>query len=171
MNCHVTLPKGSCLQRYHALVARSVIKYCVARSHAKNSFATHSPQSRRGRVREGSSWQRRGTVKRYRNGFTLMVTAAVVSLGRTESRSRSATAWRSRADSPNGGFALLAQKIWEEDTNAKGGLLGRPVKLIHYDDQTNPATGPTCSRSEIPKAIISQLTLHRSFCASCHRRR
>jgi branched-chain amino acid transport system substrate-binding protein len=44
--------------------------------------------------------------------------------------------------SPNGKSALLAQKIWEEDTNAKGGLLGRPVKLIYYDDQTNPATVP-----------------------------
>ena len=43
---------------------------------------------------------------------------------------------------PNGRSALLTQKIWEEDTNAKGGLLGRPVKLIHYDDQTNPATVP-----------------------------
>jgi branched-chain amino acid transport system substrate-binding protein len=42
----------------------------------------------------------------------------------------------------NGRSALLAQKIWEEDINAKGGLLGRPVKLIHYDDQTNPATVP-----------------------------
>jgi hypothetical protein len=39
---------------------------------------------------------------------------------------------------PNGRSALLAQRIWEEDTNAKGGLLGRPVKLIYYDDQTNP---------------------------------
>src|SRR4029453_14467275 len=32
---------------------------------------------------------------------------------------------------PNGRSALLAQKIWEEDTNARGGLLGRPVKLIY----------------------------------------
>src|SRR5215831_17481010 len=43
---------------------------------------------------------------------------------------------------PNGRSALLAQKIWEEDTNSKGGLLGRPVKLVYYDDQTNPATVP-----------------------------
>jgi branched-chain amino acid transport system substrate-binding protein len=43
---------------------------------------------------------------------------------------------------PNGKSALLAQKIWEEDTNAKGGLLGRPVQLIYYDDQTNPAAVP-----------------------------
>jgi branched-chain amino acid transport system substrate-binding protein len=42
----------------------------------------------------------------------------------------------------NGRSALLAHKIWEEDTNDTGGLLGRPVKLIYYDDQTNPATVP-----------------------------
>src|SRR5262245_28223179 len=42
----------------------------------------------------------------------------------------------------NGRSALLAQKIWEEDINARSGLLGRPVKLVYYDDQTNPATVP-----------------------------
>jgi branched-chain amino acid transport system substrate-binding protein len=42
----------------------------------------------------------------------------------------------------NGKSALLAQKIWEDDVNAKGGLLGRPVKLIYYDDQSNPSTVP-----------------------------
>ena len=34
--------------------------------------------------------------------------------------------------------ALLGAQIWEKEINAKGGLLGRPVKLIYYDDQTNP---------------------------------
>jgi branched-chain amino acid transport system substrate-binding protein len=43
---------------------------------------------------------------------------------------------------PNGKSALLAQKIWEEDVNAKGGLLGRPVKLIYYDDKSSPAEVP-----------------------------
>jgi branched-chain amino acid transport system substrate-binding protein len=42
----------------------------------------------------------------------------------------------------NGKSALLAMKIWEEDINAKGGLLGRPVKLVYYDDQSNPSTVP-----------------------------
>ena len=42
----------------------------------------------------------------------------------------------------NGKAALLAQQIWEADINAKGGLLGRPVKLIDYDDQSNPSTVP-----------------------------
>ena len=43
---------------------------------------------------------------------------------------------------PNGKAALLAMQIWESNINAKGGLLGRPVKLIYYDDQSNPATIP-----------------------------
>jgi len=43
---------------------------------------------------------------------------------------------------PNGKSALLAQKIWEEEVNAKGGLLGRQVKLVYYDDQSNPSTVP-----------------------------
>jgi branched-chain amino acid transport system substrate-binding protein len=42
----------------------------------------------------------------------------------------------------NGKQALLGMKIWEEETNAKGGLLGRPVKLIYYDDQSNPSVVP-----------------------------
>ena len=43
---------------------------------------------------------------------------------------------------PNGKQALLGMKIWEEEINAKGGLLGRPVKLVSYDDQSNPSTVP-----------------------------
>jgi len=43
---------------------------------------------------------------------------------------------------PNGKSGLLAQKIWEDDVNARGGLLGRPVKLIYYDDQSNPSLVP-----------------------------
>ena len=49
---------------------------------------------------------------------------------------------------PNGRSALLAQRLWEEETNAKGGMLGRPVKLIYYDDKGSP--------SEIP-AIYTKL--------------
>src|SRR5712671_7568999 len=43
---------------------------------------------------------------------------------------------------PNGKAALLAMQIAEEDINAKGGILGRPVKLIYYDDQSNPSVVP-----------------------------
>jgi branched-chain amino acid transport system substrate-binding protein len=42
----------------------------------------------------------------------------------------------------NGKAALLAIQMWAEDVNAKGGMLGRPVKLVFYDDQTNPSLVP-----------------------------
>ena len=41
-----------------------------------------------------------------------------------------------------GKSALLAIQMWAEDINAKGGLLGRPVQLVFYDDQTNSAQVP-----------------------------
>ena len=44
--------------------------------------------------------------------------------------------------SANGKPALLARQIWQDDVNKKGGLLGRPVELVFYDDQTNPSTVP-----------------------------
>src|SRR5580698_3045347 len=42
----------------------------------------------------------------------------------------------------NGKQALLGAQIWQEEVNAKGGLLGRQVQLINYDDQSNPANVP-----------------------------
>src|SRR5580658_6936062 len=42
----------------------------------------------------------------------------------------------------NGKSGLLAMQIWAENQNAHGGLLGRPVKLDYYDDQTNPSLVP-----------------------------
>lgn len=42
----------------------------------------------------------------------------------------------------NGKAALLATQIWQDDQNARGGLLGRPVQLVYYDDQSNPSLVP-----------------------------
>ncbi len=42
----------------------------------------------------------------------------------------------------NGRAALIAMKLWEEDVNKGGGLLGRPVKLVYYDDQSTPSGVP-----------------------------
>ncbi len=44
--------------------------------------------------------------------------------------------------SGTGKAALLATQIAVEDLNAKGGLLGRPVQLVFYDDQSNGGTVP-----------------------------
>jgi len=41
-----------------------------------------------------------------------------------------------------GKAALLAYQIWADEVNAKGGLLGRKVELVYYDDQSSPATVP-----------------------------
>lgn len=44
--------------------------------------------------------------------------------------------------SPAGKQVLAGLEIWRDDINAKGGLLGRPVQLVHYDDQGSPANAP-----------------------------
>ena len=41
-----------------------------------------------------------------------------------------------------GQAALLALRMWVDDVNARGGLLGRKIDFIVYDDQTNPALTP-----------------------------
>jgi branched-chain amino acid transport system substrate-binding protein len=41
-----------------------------------------------------------------------------------------------------GKSSLTAMQIWESDINSKGGLLGRPVKLVFYDDQSSAAAVP-----------------------------
>jgi len=42
----------------------------------------------------------------------------------------------------NGKAALIGMQLWAEDVNKKGGILGRPVELVYYDDQTKGATVP-----------------------------
>src|SRR5882672_8324489 len=42
----------------------------------------------------------------------------------------------------NGKAALISMEIWKDDVNTKGGILGRKVEFVYYDDQTSPATVP-----------------------------
>ena len=44
--------------------------------------------------------------------------------------------------SPAGKQVLAGLEIWRDDVNAKGGLLGRPVEFVYYDDQGSPANAP-----------------------------
>jgi branched-chain amino acid transport system substrate-binding protein len=44
---------------------------------------------------------------------------------------------------PAGKQVIVALEIWRDDVNAKGGLLGRPIELVYYDDQTSPANVPS----------------------------
>ncbi len=41
-----------------------------------------------------------------------------------------------------GKAALIAMEIWKDDVNKRGGLLGRPVEFVYYDDATQPAKVP-----------------------------
>jgi branched-chain amino acid transport system substrate-binding protein len=82
-----------------------------------------------------------------RRAFCIAVTALILLWGGTVARAAEPiTIGLSMA--LTGGLAavgksgLLAMQIWAENTNAKGGLLGRPVKLVYYDDQSNPSTVP-----------------------------
>src|SRR6185295_18419082 len=43
---------------------------------------------------------------------------------------------------PAGKQVQVGLEIWRDDVNARGGLLGRPVELVYYDDQANPANAP-----------------------------
>jgi branched-chain amino acid transport system substrate-binding protein len=43
----------------------------------------------------------------------------------------------------NGKQVMMGFEVWRDDINAKGGLLGRPVQLDCYDDQSNPALVPS----------------------------
>ena len=79
----------------------------------------------------------------------------------------------------NGKQALLGAKIWEEEINAKGGLLGRPVKLIYYDDQSNPSTVPGIYTKllDVDKVDLvvggyaTNMNARRPFRSSCRRAR
>ena len=76
---------------------------------------------------------------------------------------------------PNGKQALLGAKIWEEEINAKGGLLGRKVELVNYDDQSNPAnipaSTPSCSTStrSICQRALRHISLRQRCRWSCKR--
>jgi branched-chain amino acid transport system substrate-binding protein len=44
--------------------------------------------------------------------------------------------------SPAGKQVLAGLEIWRDDVNAKGGVLGRQVQLVYYDDQGKTAEAP-----------------------------
>jgi len=40
-----------------------------------------------------------------------------------------------------GRYSLEGTQLWVDQVNGRGGLLGRPVKLVYYDDKSDPNTG------------------------------
>ena len=63
----------------------------------------------------------------------------------------------SGAYAAGGKYSLEGTQLWVDDVNQRGGLLGRPVRLVYYDDRSDPNTGvqlyeklPTPARSPAP---------------------
>src|SRR5262245_42759464 len=59
--------------------------------------------------------------------------------------------------SPAGKQVLAGLEIWRDDVNAKGGLLGRPLELVYYDDQGPPANAPRIDPNAFPVGLVDLL--------------
>ena len=92
-------------------------------------------------MRATSIWFTRRSVQWLAFAAALMVTAATPAIAADPIKIGLGMALTGPL-AANGKMSLVAMQIWEDDINAKGGLLGRPVKLIYYDDQSNPSQVP-----------------------------
>ena len=55
---------------------------------------------------------------------------------------------------PVGSRQLYAVQWWEQDINAKGGIKGRKVQLVHCNDEGSPDKSATCVRDLIGKGSV-----------------
>jgi branched-chain amino acid transport system substrate-binding protein len=46
-------------------------------------------------------------------------------------------------NSPAGKMFLVAREVWKDEVNQRGGIFGRPVEFVSYDDQSNPSLVPS----------------------------
>lgn len=93
--------------------------------------------------------KRRGIMKSFKRRWFLVAGALAIAIGVSASVAQAQQPIKighsmALTGTLGGGgkAALIALQMWVEDVNAKGGLLGRKVELITYDDQSNPATTP-----------------------------
>jgi branched-chain amino acid transport system substrate-binding protein len=49
---------------------------------------------------------------------------------------------------------LSAVQWWAQDTNAKGGIRGRQINLIHCNDEASPEKSATCVRDLIGRGVV-----------------
>jgi branched-chain amino acid transport system substrate-binding protein len=87
---------------------------------------------------KGSFWRRAGTIV-----FVAFCTLIVPNLAKSDNPIRvGLSVALTGGVAPAGKQVLAGLQIWRDDVNAKGGLLGRPVELVFYDDQSNPQNVP-----------------------------
>ena len=46
-------------------------------------------------------------------------------------------------NSPAGKMFLVSREVWKDEVNQKGGIFGRPIEFVYYDDQSNPSLVPS----------------------------
>lgn len=87
-----------------------------------------------------------GTLRRIVVALVLAATAALLSVPAPAAAAEPIKVGFSMAltggVAQNGKQLLIALELWRDDVNAKGGLLGRPVEFVYYDDQSNPNNVP-----------------------------
>lgn len=82
-----------------------------------------------------------------RVSFTLAAISALACTGSSAARAQQkpivigASLSLSGIFADGGKYTLEGYQLWVDQQNAKGGLLGRPIELKYYDDQSDPATG------------------------------
>ena len=54
-----------------------------------------------------------------------------------------------------GSRQLLAVQWWEQGVNSKGGIKGRPVQVVHCNDEGTPDKSVTCARDLMARAASS----------------
>src|SRR4051812_45925013 len=97
------------------------------------------------------TWEPAMTASRTRNltRRTLLKGSAAISLAMALSPASAANpikiGFGMSLTGPNAGAGrmfLVGREIWKDEVNAKGGLLGREVQFVYYDDQSNPSNVP-----------------------------
>ncbi len=83
-----------------------------------------------------------GVIRRLALGFAVLAGFGAQSVFAAEPIKIGGSLPLSGGLASNGKAALIAFQMWAEDINAKGGLVGRKVELVYYDDQTNPTAVP-----------------------------
>src|SRR6516165_6914343 len=117
-------------------------RWCWRTARRHNARPRSVSQPREVRMSATSTWLRRRSVQWLAAAAALIMTAVTPAIGADPIKIGLGMALTGPL-AANGKMSLLAMQIWEDEVNAKGGLLGRPVKLVFYDDQSKPDQVPT----------------------------
>jgi len=85
---------------------------------------------------------RRGSLRAFATSSLLLISSAATPTYAADALRIGLSLSLTGPTAPAGKQVLAGLEIWRDDINEKGGLLGRPVELVYYDDQGSPANAP-----------------------------